>query len=164
MRVLIFMAVLVSFAGCKPPPQQATASLQWFTDLPTAQARAKAEGKSVLLDFTGTDWCLTCAEFRREVGRTEAFRLYAESNLVLVEVDFPQRKPQTEELKKANLELLLRFKVPDTNGDIAYPTFILLDGEGRELTRMSGYAPRGGPESFINELEAARKGANPEGR
>ncbi len=28
----------------------------WLTDLPKAQAQAKAEKKLVLLDFTGSDW------------------------------------------------------------------------------------------------------------
>src|SRR2546426_8478057 len=30
---------------------------EWLTDLPAAQATAKAENKVVLLDFTGSDWC-----------------------------------------------------------------------------------------------------------
>jgi len=31
--------------------------LKWLTDLPKAQAQAKAEKKLVMLDFTGSDWC-----------------------------------------------------------------------------------------------------------
>jgi hypothetical protein len=36
--------------------QASAAELQWLTDLPKAQAAAKAENKAVLLDFTGSDW------------------------------------------------------------------------------------------------------------
>ena len=32
------------------------AELAWSTDLPKAQAQAKAEKKMVLLEFTGSDW------------------------------------------------------------------------------------------------------------
>ena len=32
------------------------AELSWSTDLPKAQAQAKAEKKMVLLEFTGSDW------------------------------------------------------------------------------------------------------------
>jgi hypothetical protein len=28
----------------------------WLTDLPKAQAQAKAEGKRVFINFTGSDW------------------------------------------------------------------------------------------------------------
>src|SRR5207249_3047357 len=32
------------------------AGATWLTDLPAAQATAKAQGKIVLVDFTGSDW------------------------------------------------------------------------------------------------------------
>jgi hypothetical protein len=34
------------------------AEAEWLTDLPKASAKAKAENKKVLLDFTGSDWWL----------------------------------------------------------------------------------------------------------
>ena len=36
--------------------QASAAELQWLTDLPKAQAAAKADNKMVMLDFTGSDW------------------------------------------------------------------------------------------------------------
>ena len=39
----------------------------WFTDFPKAQARAKAEGKHVLLFFHGSGWCPACVEMQRQV-------------------------------------------------------------------------------------------------
>lgn len=36
--------------------QAHAAETQWLTDLGKAQAKAKAEKKMVLLDFTGSDW------------------------------------------------------------------------------------------------------------
>ena len=58
---------------------------------------------------------------------TAEFGGYAKKNLVLVEVDFPQKKKQGAELKKANDALLKQFKVE------AFPTLIVLDGDGQKL-------------------------------
>ena len=52
---------------------------------------------------------------------------YAKDNLVLVEIDFPRSKPQSDELKKANKELAKKHEIK------GYPTVIVLDSEGKEL-------------------------------
>src|SRR5438552_7159697 len=75
---------------------------EWLTDLPAAQAAAKAENKIVLLDFTGSDWCGWCIRLRNEVFSKPEFDAYANDNLVLVEVDFPRQKSQSAALKQAN--------------------------------------------------------------
>src|SRR5438093_919127 len=64
-----------------------TAAATWLTDLPAAQAAAKAEKKIVLLDFTGSDWCGWCIRLKNEVFSQPEFDAFANANLVLVEVD-----------------------------------------------------------------------------
>ena len=54
--------------------------------------KPKPSNKLVLLDFTGSDWCGWCIMLDREVFSQPQFKEYASKNLVLVEVDFPQRK------------------------------------------------------------------------
>src|SRR5881628_3741355 len=85
--------------------QAGAEELHWLTDLPKAQAKAKEEKKLVMLDFTGSDWCGWCIKLHKEVFSKPEFAEYAKDNLVLVEVDFPRAKTQTEELKKANQSL-----------------------------------------------------------
>lgn len=128
----------------------ATAGEAWLTDLPKAQEQAKAEKKLVLLDFTGSDWCPPCKALHKNVLSKPEFEAYAKTNLVLVEVDFPNRKPQSAELKKANAALQEKFKVE------AYPTIIVLNSEGKEVHRKSGY---GGTtvKEFIAGLEKLKK-------
>ncbi len=58
---------------------------------------------------------------------TAEFGGYAKKNLVLVEVDFPQKKKQSAALKKANEALQEQYKVE------AYPTLIVLDSDGKNL-------------------------------
>jgi len=119
--------------------------LQWLTDLPKAQAQAKSEKKLVMLDFTGSDWCGWCIKLHNEVFSKPEFAEYAKKNLVLVEVDFPQKKKQSEELKKANTALQEKYKIE------GYPTIIVLDGEGKKVGEL-GYQP-GGPKAFTAELD-----------
>src|SRR6516162_7074628 len=77
----------------------------WSTDVPQAVAKAKADGKVVLMDFTGSDWCGWCIKFKQEALDTKEFQDYAAKNLVLVELDYPHKIQQTAELKKANEDL-----------------------------------------------------------
>ena len=118
----------------------------WLTDLPKAHAQAKAENKIVLLDFTGSDWCGWCIKFDKDTLSTPKFAEYAKAHLELVVVDFPNKKPQSDALKAANKALGEKYKVD------GYPTFVVLNGDGKEIGRQVGYAP-GGPEAFIAKLE-----------
>ena len=122
----------------------------WLTDLSTAQRKAKAEHKLVLMDFTGSDWCHPCMDLRKNVLTAPEFVAYAKTNLVLVEVDFPQKKAQTEELKRSNEQLSQKFEVQ------GFPTVILLDGDGKQLSKSVGYGGED-PKQFIEKIEKARK-------
>src|SRR5437867_1986977 len=106
---------------------------EWLTDLAKAQRQAKAEHKLIFMDFNGSDWCAPCKALRKNVLSSEEFVAYAKTNLVLVDVDFPKHTVQTEELKKANKELFDKFKIT------GYPTIIVLNSDGEELSRDVGY-------------------------
>jgi thioredoxin-related protein len=123
--------------------------LNWMTDLPKAQAKAKTENKLVMMDFTGSDWCGWCIKLHKEVFSKPEFSEYAKKNLVLVEVDFPRSKEQSAELKKTNQALQGKYKIE------GYPTIIVLNGEGKKVGEL-GYMA-GGPAAFIAELEKLRK-------
>jgi protein disulfide-isomerase len=129
-----------------PVPAQPASGLSWGTDLPSALNQAKSENKTVLLDFTGSDWCGWCIKFDKDVLSTDKFAAYAGSKLVLVRLDYPHHKAQDDALKKANAELSKRFGVD------GFPTFVLLNSAGKELGRQTGYL-QGGPDAFIAELE-----------
>ncbi len=121
----------------------------WTTDFAKAQEQAKSEKKMVLMNFTGSDWCGWCMKLDKEVFSQQAFKDYAAKNLVLVEVDFPQKKKQSAELKKANQALQKRYKIQ------GYPTLIVLNSEGKQAGEL-GYMP-GGPKAFLGELDKLKK-------
>ena len=106
------------------------ADLTWLTDFSKAKAQAKAEGKLVLLDFTGSDFCPPCIRLAKEVFPTKEFSDYAKQHVVLVEVDFPIKKKQSPELKAANEALAKEFKVD------GYPTLIVLSPDGKKLGEL----------------------------
>ena len=138
--------VMIGLFACCFLLQVRAADLNWGTDLPKAFAQAKSEKKMVFMDFTGSDWCPGCILFHNEVALSPQFAAYAKANLVLVEVDFPNKKPQSDALKAANVDLQKKYKVE------GFPTLLLLNADGKELDRQLGYDP-GGTDAFIAELK-----------
>jgi thioredoxin-related protein len=123
--------------------------LEWFTDLQSAQEKAKRENKSVLLDFTGSDWCGWCIKLKHEVFDQPEFAGFAQAKLVLVEVDFPRHKVMAQPQKQANAQLAKTYHIS------AYPTILMLSPDGQPLGRL-GYVP-GGPSAFIAKIEGVAK-------
>lgn len=139
---LVLVLAGTSAAGAKPG---------WLTDYKQAQQEAKANNKLLLLDFTGSDWCGWCIKLDREVFSQPKFREYASKNLVLLELDFPRRKPQSETERKQNEELAGQYRIE------AFPTLVVLNGDGRKLWENPGFF-QDGVDAFIAELEKLRKG------
>jgi thioredoxin-related protein len=123
---------------------------EWLTDLPKALEKAKAEKKLVLMDFTGSDWCPPCKALHSTVLTSKTFEDYADKNLVLVVVDFPNKAEQSSELKKANEALKDEFKIE------GFPTVILLDTDRKQLKNLLGYNNES-PNEFIAELAVKGK-------
>ena len=48
-------------------------SANWLTDFSEAKAKAKEEGKPILIDFTGSNWCGWCIKLKKEVFSKPAF-------------------------------------------------------------------------------------------
>ena len=124
----------------------------WLTNPAIAHAQAKREGKLVMMDFTGSDWCGWCIKLDKEVFSKPEFLAYAKTNLVLMEVDFPQRKKLSGEQKKINDALARKYKIE------GYPTIVLVDGDGNRVGGDLGYV-EGGPKAFIAQIEAAKSAA-----
>ncbi len=146
-----YRLILFAAAACLLPALFARAESGWLDDYKKAQQEAKASNKILLLDFTGSDWCGWCKKFDKEILSQSEFQDYARENLVLVELDFPRAKPQSPELRKQNQELADQYQVQ------AFPTIVVLNGDGQKLWQYDGYFPDG-PAAFIAQLEKLRKG------
>jgi len=149
-KQLIMKRIGIALLTCCALLQAGAQESQWLTDLSKAQAQAKRENKLVLMDFNGSDWCPPCKALRKNVLSASEFLDYAKKNLVLVDVDFPRHTAQPAELKKSNQALSEKFRVE------AFPTIIVLSGEGKELKKSAGYDGQS-PKDFIADLEKLKK-------
>lgn len=123
---------------------------QWMTDFEAAQAKAAAENKLMLVDFTGSDWCFWCKRLDAEVLSQAEFQEYAAKNFVLVKLDFPRNQSaQPVEVREQNQRLLARYEVE------GFPTIFLMDANGKPLAQ-TGYR-RGGVEAYVEHLKELRK-------
>ncbi len=101
--------------------------------------------EKLLLDFTGSDWCIYCQKLDAEVLATPEFKSFAK-DYVLVCVDFPKAKELPAAEKKQNDALGERFKIE------GYPTLIVTDASGTEIRRAVGYEPGSGPRAYLAQL------------
>ena len=145
MKMLSYLAIVglaTAFTA-----RSASADEAWINNLEKAKEVAKAEGKSILMNFTGSDWCGFCKIIDGKVLSKEEFTSKASEKYVLLTVDFPTPKiEQSAELKAQNQELKTKF------GIRGFPTFVITDAEVNEKKRNVG-APAQDTEGFLKWLE-----------
>jgi protein disulfide-isomerase len=134
-------------AGCAAALLLASAAhaAEWTEDYAAAAAKAKKEHKMILLDFTGSDWCIWCQRTDAEVFSTREFKTFADKKLVLVKLDYPSLHPQPEVIKAQNAKML------DKYGVEGFPMLVVLDSHEKVVFSQVGYKP-GGPEAFIAQF------------
>jgi thioredoxin-related protein len=121
-------------------------------DLAKAKEVAKEQGKDLLIDFTGSDWCIWCKRLDQEVFSQSQFKAEAPKDFVLVALDFPSDngREQTDAVKAANQEAAREYAIQ------GYPTIILAEPSGEPYAR-TGYRPNGaGP--YLEHLDQLQTG------
>ena len=141
LTMILLTAILV---GCSK--SSANDNLNWEENLETALQKAKTENKAVLVNFTGSDWCVWCQKLSAEVFSQSEFEDYADDNLILVRLDFPRSIEQSAETKAYNNQLAQRYGVQ------GFPTILLFNSQGK-MVLQTGYQP-GGPVSYVNHLKS----------
>ena len=139
MKAKLFALCITTLTVLAAPPG-------WHSDFARAQGFARKTHKPMLLNFTGSDWCSWCKRMKLETLNQKEFISYASTNLLLVELDFPNSIPQSQAERTANEALKLRYKVE------GFPTFVFVDAEGVEWGRHTGYL-KGGVPAFTKQLD-----------
>lgn len=124
-------------------------SPKWYEDFDGAAELAQSSSKYMFVNFTGSDWCPWCMKLRDEIFKTEEFQIYARDHLILVEVDFPRAKQQSQELAEKNQKLAGKYGVQ------GLPTILLISPQG-DLAATTGYR-RGGAIEYVDHLKSLIK-------
>ncbi|MBF4514926.1 thioredoxin family protein [Flavobacterium sp. ANB] len=126
--------------------------LKWYTDVKEAITVSNKENKPMLMFFTGSDWCGWCIRLQNEVLKTTEFQKWATDNVILVELDYPRRTPQTPEIKSQNNELQQAFGIQ------GFPTVFFTSAESKDGKinfkglGQTGYVA-GGPSAWLAVAE-----------
>lgn len=127
---------------------------EWTHDWEAATAAAKASGKPVFANFTGSDWCGWCKLLKRRVFTQPEWRAWAAANVWLVHLDFPNdRELVPEKYRERNLELARRYRVS------GYPTCLLLDPATLEPVGRFGASRDVDAAGFAAQVASAIPGA-----
>jgi thioredoxin-related protein len=123
--------------------------VNWHYNLDEARQLAAKEHKYVLLNFSGSDWCGPCIRMHKEIFDDSTFKQFANSNLIMVNADFPRNKKNqlSREQQVLNDEMADQY---NTQG--AFPYTVLLDADGKVLKQWNGY-PKGNVASFIDDIK-----------
>jgi protein disulfide-isomerase len=122
----------------------------WTENYAQALDKARKEKKMVLMSFVASESSAQCKKQEDEVFSKPEFKDYAAKNLVLLELDFPKTKEQTNEVKEQNRTLNGQYNVRQ------FPTIVLLSSAGEVVTRFTGYGG-GGAAKMIEKIELFRK-------
>jgi len=122
------------------------AAAEWPSDYAAACKQATTEGKDLLIDFTGSDWCTWCIKLEKEVFEQASFGEGVKERYMLVALDYPRDKSLlSEAVVKQNEALLKKYPIK------GYPSILLCDAAGRPYA-ITGYQP-GGPEAYLKHME-----------
>lgn len=110
--------------------------IQAQSRLENAKKTASEKNELILLNFSGSDWCIPCIKLHKNIIETDEFKkLETENVVVYINADFPRNKKNqlSAELKKENASLADQY-----NQKGLFPYTILLNSEGKILKSWEG--------------------------
>ncbi|WP_102981089.1 thioredoxin family protein [Chryseobacterium scophthalmum] len=126
MKTIILAMVMVLFS----------VEIQAQNRLENAKKQATENKELILLNFSGSDWCIPCIKLHKNIIETEAFKkLETENVIIYLNADFPRNKKNqlSPELKRENALLADQY-----NQKGLFPYTLLLNSEGKVLKSWEG--------------------------
>lgn len=112
-----------------------------------ALADAKKEGKVLMLEFTGSQWCPPCKMLHSYVLNTEKFLKHAKEKLKVVVADFDREGKPRDVENAAQYE-----KLAETYGLTGFPTIVLINPQTGAVSKLVGFQTQT-PEALIEVVE-----------
>jgi thioredoxin-related protein len=123
---------------------------KWLLNFDEAKKVATEKHQLILLNFSGSDWCGPCMRLRKEIFESKEFISFADSNLVLINADFPRNSKDqlSKEQQKLNDALADKY-----NPDGKFPLTLLLNADGKMLKEWDGL-PNVKPVEFVQQVKS----------
>ena len=122
----------------------------WLIDFAKAKAQSTKEGKPILMEFTGSDWCPPCMALHDNVLTSDVFKEQMPKKFILLKLDSPRDKSkQSPEEIAQYKKLSAEYKVEGV------PTIIVADATGKEQHRQVGYSRSQTAQEWVTGLVAA---------
>ncbi|WP_025743467.1 thioredoxin family protein [Aquimarina pacifica] len=149
MKNIVLVFGFLSFIGFS---QQNSKDQLWVQDFDTAKEIAKNDGKTILMYFTGSDWCMPCIMLKEDFFSTEKFKNYKDS-YVFIKVDIPRNTDLlTPQQKSHNYKLLEEY-----NDQKSFPLVKIMSYKGKILDELSGYSSLRDPRYHFELLDKFSK-------
>lgn len=148
MRLPHRAAALLVLALSLPAP---AAEGPWHVEYEPAQAEAARQGKDLLIDFGGSDWCFPCRVLKTRILSRPDFVERAGKHFVLLDVDDLQRTPLPEGRKELYRKLQQRYGVE------AFPTVVLATPEGLAYAQTTYLESINDPAGYWEHLQPLRQ-------
>jgi protein disulfide-isomerase len=129
----------------------------WIENYAVAKAKAEAQKKDLLINFTGSDWCIWCVRLEKGVFSKAFFKTHAPEDFVFAKIDFPQKTKQSKELAAQNKGLKSEFssKYGKEFQFRGFPTVYVADAGGTPYG-ITGYKDMT-PEEYVDHLTLMKK-------
>lgn len=120
---------------------------KWLIDFEEAKKKAQKEGKSIFMNFTGSDYCLPCKALDANVFSKEIFQTEMAKHVIFLKLDSPaDTSKQSQKEIEQNKKLVEQFSVAGP------PTLFLADANGQPYWKTVGYAQQTA-DDFTNNLK-----------
>jgi len=119
-------------------------------DFDKAYEAAKKDGKILMIEFTGSQWCPPCKMLHKFVLNTDEFVNFAKKSIHVVVADFDRSgQPLDKEFSAQYLKLAEKYRLE------GFPTIILINPKNDEIKKIVGLQFRT-PQSLIKEIESIK--------
>lgn len=151
---LMFTVMIAMILGCSETTTEEQRSgpgdgSGWLVSFAEAKAKSAEEGKPILMEFTGSDWCPPCMALHDNVLTSDVFKQQIPEKFILLKLDSPRDK------SKQTPEEIAQYKKLSSEYNVeGVPTIIVADATGKEQHRQVGYS-RETPQEWVAKLIAA---------
>ena len=109
-----------------------------------AKKIATEKNINILIEFTGSTWCKPCIKMEKEVINSKEFEDFYKDKFLMFVLDLEM----PINMNSQNYLYFNKFK--QKYSVHVYPTYILVDKNGKEIKRIEGFLKK---EKFISRLE-----------